>query len=123
MKLRSGKITDAVVAPKKLMPGELMEIDNTTVGLWENGKKFVCKRGGQRDWHLIVYNNKRMMLILHMPYTAVDRFDNKPAKIAYDDETLSMMIKRPEISYRFKFEHEAEYQTFKNLKMEEIYNK
>ena len=122
MKLRSGKITDATlvtpVAPKKLMPGELMEIDYTTVGLWENGKKFAIRRGGERDWHLTVYKDKRMMLILHMPYTAVDRFDNKPAKITYDDENLSIMIKRPIISYRFKFEHESEYMAFKNLKME-----
>lgn len=135
MKLRSGKITDAVAVPvAPVVPVVVkaptqdpryvvaMEINNTTVGLWENGRKFVCKRGGQRDWHLNVYKDKHMMLVLHSPYTSVDYFENKPAKITYDDETLSVMIKRPVVSYHFKFEDEAEYQTFKNLKMEEIYN-
>ena len=136
MKLRSGKTTDAVVpvvapvvvkAPTTTQDQDpryavIMEINNTTVGLWENARKFVCKRGGQRDWHLNVYKDKHIMLITHSPYTQVDYFENNPAKITYDDEAACVMIQRPIISYRFKFDDEEEYLKFKDLKLEEIYN-
>lgn len=100
---------------------EIMVIDNTMGGLWENDKKFVIRRGGSRDWKLYIHNDKSMMLILHKPFTAVDRFDNRPAKITYDDATQSILIARPVTSYRFKIDDEAVYQVFKDLKLEEIY--
>ena len=111
------RIADRVAASRG---GLRMKFDNTTVGLWENGKKFVAK--GKRDWKFTIYNNNSMLLILHKPYTEVDRFDNKPAKVTYDDASKSVFIERPVTSYRFKFEDAVEYQKVKDLKLDEIYN-
>lgn len=99
----------------------IMKINNKKGGLWENGKKFVVRRGGHRDWHLTIFNDNSMMLIVHRPDTEVDYFDNRPAKITYDDATQSILIARPVISYQFKIDDAAVYQSFKDLKLEEVY--
>jgi hypothetical protein len=99
----------------------IMEIDNTMAGLWENGKKFVIRRGGRRDWHLTIFNDNSMMLITHKPYTEVDYFENRPAKLTYDDTTQSILIARPVISYRLKIDDAAVYQSFKDLGLEAVY--
>jgi hypothetical protein len=88
--------------------------------LWENDKKFVIRRG-RRDWHLTIFNDNSMMLITHKPYTEVDYFANRPAKITYDDATQSILIARPVTSYRLKIDDAAVYQSFKDLGLEAIY--
>lgn len=101
---------------------QIMTIDNTMGGLWQNDKKFVVRRGGKRDWHLYIHNDNSMMLIIHNPFTTVDYFETRPAKITYDDATQSILIARPVESYRFTLDNADVYQTFKDLKLEEIYS-
>ncbi len=100
---------------------EIMSIDNKMGGLWTNGKKFAIRRGSERDWSLYIYNDNSMMLVLHNPATSVDYFDSRPAKITYDDATQSILIARPVTSYQFKINKLSVYQSFKDLKLEEVY--
>ena len=119
MKLRSGR-TIAPKAPKPLKTDYPIEIDDRTVVLYENGKRF--RISSQRDWCLIFYKPSQMMLITHSPCTGVDYFENSPVKITYNDSDMTMSIGRPVTSYKFEFKSEAEYNLIKSLDLEKHFN-
>lgn len=105
---------------------EIMEIDNTTAGLWEDGKKFIIRKNSERDWCLTIYNDNSMFLLMNKPYTHVYRFKEKPYVITYEDNGNWIMITRrdnlegaPDLA--FKLENKKQYEAFKSLKLEEIY--
>lgn len=98
----------------------IAKINKDSAVFLENDEEFDLKKNC--DWCLNVYSDNTMMLVTHRPYTQVDYFDNKPAKITYDDELKCVHITRPVTPYTFEFNDTNEYIEFKNLKLEEKYN-
>ena len=121
MKLRSGKtITHEVI--KKVQTNYPYEFNCDTIVLFENKKRFILRRGSDRDWALYVDNPKTMMLITHSPYTSLDMFNSGCIKIRYNDKKNSVFIKRPIASYTLEFKNADEYALFKSLRLDNYFN-